>query len=72
MRDELDPGRVAERLAVLQRTYVAETVDEARERLARERPQRQESFEQRALRCLGELRALCDLARHLHAVPPKQ
>ena len=70
--DELDPQTVAKRLAELRRMFVAETVDEARERLAREQPRPQESFEQRAQRSLEELRALCELARVLHAATPKQ
>lgn len=36
MSDALDPRLVAERLAELRRSFVAETVDEVRERLARE------------------------------------
>lgn len=38
MSDALDPRIVAERLAELRRSFVAETVDEARERLTREQP----------------------------------
>lgn len=71
MTDELDPRVVAERLAELRRMFVAETVDEARERLAREQPRPRESFEQRAQRSLDELRALCELARVLHAATPR-
>ena len=66
MRRELDPGQVAARLEELRARYVPETVEEGRLRLARERQQRTESFEQRVERCLGELRALDELARHLH------
>lgn len=72
MADELDPRLVAERLSELRRLFVAETVEEARGRLAREQPpQRQESLEQMAQRSLEELRALCELARVLHAAVPK-
>jgi hypothetical protein len=66
MRRELDPEQVAARLDELRARYVPETLEAARLRLARERPQSMESFEQRVERCLGELRALDELARHLH------
>jgi hypothetical protein len=69
MSDGLDPRLVAERLAELRRSFVAETVDEARERLAREQPRSRLSFAERAHRSLEELRALCELTRVLHAVP---
>lgn len=74
MSDALDPRIVAERLAELRRSFVAETVDEARARLARERPRSRLSFAQVAHRSLEELRALCELTRALHAVsrPPSQ
>lgn len=71
MMDELDPALVVQRLEELRRRFVAETVDEARERLAREQPRPRESFEQVAQRSLEELRALCELARVLHAAAPK-
>lgn len=70
MSDALDPRIVAERLAELRRSFVAETVDEARERLAREQPRSRLSFAERAHKSLQELRALCELTRVLHAVPP--
>lgn len=72
MSDALDPRLVAERLAELRRSFVAETVDEARERLAREQPRSRLSFAERAHKSLEELRALCELTRVLHAVakPP--
>ena len=66
MSRKLEPKAVAARLAVLRTSYVAETVQEARARLADERPARHETLEQRATRCLGELRALDELARYLH------
>jgi hypothetical protein len=69
MSDALDPRIVTERLAELRRSFVAETVDEARERLAREQPRSRLSFAERAHRSLQELRALCELTRTLHAVP---
>ena len=72
MSDALDPRIVAERLAELRRSFVAETVDEARERLAREQPRSRLSFAERAHKSLEELRALCELTRVLHAArrPP--
>jgi hypothetical protein len=74
MSDALDPRIVAERLAELRHSFVAETVDEARERLAREQPRSRLSFAERAHRSLEELRALCELTRALHAVrrPPSE
>jgi len=66
MKPELDPKQVAERLSRLRALYVPEGIDEARARLARERPRSRESPEQVAERSLAELRALCDLARVLH------
>lgn len=69
MRDALDPRLVAERLAELRRSFVAETVDEARERLAREQPRSTLSFARRAHKSLEELRALCELTRALRTVP---
>jgi hypothetical protein len=68
MSDALDPRLVVERLEELRRSFVAETVDEARERLARERPRSTLSFAQVAQRSLEELRALCELTRALHMV----
>ena len=74
MSDALDPRIAAERLAELRRSFVAETVDEARERLAREQPRSRLSFAERAHRSLEELRALCELTRTLHAIarPPSK
>lgn len=71
MSDGLDPRVVAERLSELRRLFVAETVEEARARLAREQPRPEETFEQVAQRSLEELRALCELARVLHAATPR-
>lgn len=62
---ELDPRLVAARLAKLASLYVPETIEEGRARLARERPPRDETFEQAVARRLGELRALYDLALYL-------
>jgi hypothetical protein len=66
MTRNLDPAQVHARLAQLRRLYVPESVAEARMRLARERPHRSETAAERAARCLGELRALDQLARALH------
>lgn len=65
MKGELDPGRVARRLAQLRAIYVPEPVTAARLRLDAEHPKRSETFEHRADRSLRELRALCDLAGYL-------
>jgi hypothetical protein len=63
MSDALDPRIVAERLAELRRSFVAETVDEACERIEREQPRSTLSFAGRAHKSLEELRTLCDLTR---------
>jgi hypothetical protein len=57
--------QVARRLAELRQLYVPETVEQARVRLARERPLVDEPLEVGAARRLGELRALCELTRYL-------
>jgi hypothetical protein len=66
MKSELDPRKLASRLEVLRSAYVAETVEEAHGRLARERPRDIAPFDVRVARRLAELRALCELARELH------
>ena len=66
MNRELDAVQVALRLATLRELYVPESITAARARLARERPPSTESFAETATRSLRELRALCELARHLH------
>jgi hypothetical protein len=70
MRAELDPRSVAARLAELRARYAPETVDDGRNRLAREQPRSQESVVEVAARSLSELRALCELARVLHRARP--
>ena len=65
MSREPPPG-VAARLARLRALYVPETDTAARSRLARERPRVTEPFEAAVARRLGELRALSELANHLH------
>jgi hypothetical protein len=67
MRAELGAAAVASRLQALRALYVPERLDAARERLGRERPVAAEAFAERVARSLAELRALCELARHLHA-----
>jgi hypothetical protein len=72
MTRELRLEGVAIRLAALRDLYVPETVEEGQRRLARERPRRVEPLVVTAARGLDELRALCDLATHLHrARPPR-
>jgi hypothetical protein len=66
MSRELDPTTVAARLQMLRASYAPETLYEARLRLAREQPSAREPLERAAARRLAELRALCELARHLH------
>lgn len=61
------PPGVGARLARLRALYVPERDVDARARLAREVPApRPETFDQAVARRLRELRALDDLARHLH------
>jgi hypothetical protein len=56
---------VRARLDALRALYVPETIDEARARLARERPRDATPFDMRVARSLAELRALCELTRAL-------
>lgn len=68
MSRDLDAATVAARLDALRAHYVPECVAEARARLARERPVGpREPFERAVARRLVELRALCELARHLQS-----
>jgi hypothetical protein len=64
------PAGVADRLATLRRLYVPETDHEARARLSRQRPPTQLPFPILVAARLKELRALCELATHLHRTPP--
>ncbi len=66
MSPDLDPRQVEARLAALRAIAVLETVEEGIRRLERERPRTIESFARRVERRLAELRALDELARHLH------
>ncbi len=63
--NELDPDAVAARLAELRSVYVAERVGEAHHRLVCEQPPSAEPLVRRVARSLAELRALCELAKHL-------
>ncbi|MEJ7731947.1 MAG: hypothetical protein WKG00_22395 [Polyangiaceae bacterium] len=63
---ELRATEVSHRLEGLRRAYRAETDTEARQRLERERPARDEPFATAVSRRLAELRALLDLASYLH------
>lgn len=65
MGRELDSEAVAARLAALRARYTPESVDEARARLQRPQTDPDEPFARKVARRLDELRALCELARHL-------
>lgn len=65
---DLRPEDVAARLATLRALYVPESVDEARARLEREQPERRETFDEAVARRLRELRAICELVRHVDGV----
>ena len=69
MKPELSAELVAARLLELRGLHVPEDLTEARARLARETPRTREPFEVAVARQLEELRALCELARHLHQEP---
>jgi hypothetical protein len=65
------PPGVSERLAALRALHVPERDGEARARLMRDRPPPSPPrFEVAVAARLRELRALCDLARHLHRASP--
>jgi hypothetical protein len=64
----LSPAAVGARLAALRAASVPERDVDARARLARERPVSTRPFVLLVSQRLGELRALCELARHLHEV----
>lgn len=66
MKHDLDPLRVAARLARLRELYVPESLEEARRRLAEHPVEAPEPFARAVGRRLAELRALDELARHLH------
>jgi len=71
---ELRPADVAARLMRLRSLCVPESVEEARLRLEAERPQPAggEPFEQAVARRLRELRALCDLVRHVEGIASRE
>jgi hypothetical protein len=60
------PPGVAERLERLGAMVVLDTDADTRRRLARDRPANVEPFAVAVARRLAELRALSDLANHLH------
>jgi hypothetical protein len=63
----LEPRAVAARLADLRVCHRPETVEEAAARLAAEVPAPAAApFHEAVAARLAELRALCELARHLH------
>ena len=67
MKPDLDPRRVAARLARLRELYVPESLEEVQRRLDEERPaEAPEPFARAVGRRLAELRALDELSRHLH------
>ncbi len=69
----LDPVEVQKRLDELRRIYVAETRQEHEARLARDVPRPRQitsadpEFAAAVQQRLGELHALCELTRYLHA-----
>lgn len=60
------PPGLEQRLRALRELYVAERDVDARARLARERPPERRSFAELVAERLRELRALQELAAHLH------
>jgi len=69
---ELRPEDVAARLARLRALYVPESVEEARLRIEHERPRVEEPFELAVARRLRELRAVCELVRHVQGVADRK
>jgi hypothetical protein len=63
--NDLDPARVAARLAALAQLYVPETIEEGRARLQAD-AMSPEAFADGVARRLDELRALDELSRYLH------
>jgi|GEM_PF-5584750 len=59
---------VEQRLETMRKICILESVQEGRARLSAERPVVQETFVISVERRLGELRALMDLTRDLHAL----
>ncbi len=66
MKSELDPARVAARLAALAALYVPESVEEGRARIRRD-AMSPDVFAASVARRLDELRALDELTHYLHA-----
>jgi hypothetical protein len=71
MASEPSATQVLARLAELRRLYSPERLEDARQRLAAERPRRSEPFEVAVARSLEELRALCELTKYLHRAEPR-
>jgi len=69
---ELRPEDVAARLAKLRALYVPESVEEARVRLEAERPRPAETFDEAVARRLCELRAICELVRHVQGIADRE
>ena len=69
---DLRPSDVSARFAVLRAHYVPESIEEARLRLARERPALEEPFDQAVARRLRELRAICDLVSHVEGLAARR
>lgn len=67
--NDLDPARVAARLAALAELYVPETIEEGRARLLAD-AMSPEAFADGVARRLDELRALDELSRYLHRARP--
>lgn len=62
---DLSPGTVGRRLDLLRASYVAESIESARERLRRDEMRPKLSLAEGAAKRLAELRALIELTRHL-------
>ena len=69
MKVDLAPEAVSARLALLRASYVPETLEQGRARMAH-RPE-PEPFERGVARRLAELRALCELTKHLRSARPR-
>lgn len=72
MSEKLSPEVVSRRLAELAAIYVPEDIESARQRFARERPPRVETFDQAVARRLGELRELLELTNALQSAPRRK
>jgi hypothetical protein len=66
---ELRPEDVSARLAELRALHVPESIEQARLRLERERPQVEEPFERAVAR---RLREVCELVRHVEGIADRR